>query len=151
MKIYEQQETGWCGPASLQIALAHLGEEYEQDWIAHTTACSVFGETSNDAMLRFVSLNGFSFWCLVLARWEDLLFGDGVVTIVDYTKDGVGHYSVVVDRKQEYLYLADPEVGNIEVWERKLFEEHWHDDGCSRWALIIYKKGSETWDLSLIL
>ena len=136
------QETlgaGICGPASLKIVLGYYGvDKSEKELAVLCGTDSVLG-TDDKSIKKGGEVLGFQ-----VEIQNESSFGDiekwldkDVPVIVDwftrgrddYSESDVadGHYSVVCGLDDEYIYLQDPEIGDIRKIQKDDFMSVWFD------------------------
>lgn len=135
VNIYrEQKESGWCGPAVIQMALIAGGIKKPQSVIAKETYHAWWG-TTQQTILAYISQYFSNLGVSENSTISSLLqhLEKGRVIIVNWwdnidPADAEGHYSVVSEVKENKITLLDPSAGRG-IWkiDRKKFETNWYD------------------------
>lgn len=147
-KIEPVHETGegWCGPASLEIALRALGIEVNQEAIA-TVFDDIEEGLSWDDMQRIAGAYG----CPTFRDWEAsyenlaIVFNEtSLPIIVAWMSDRDGepgaHYSVVKHIDAQSIILADPEYEDYVMYSRDSWMKRWYDEETRRAYMVIFPK-----------
>ncbi|MDO8429577.1 MAG: cysteine peptidase family C39 domain-containing protein [Candidatus Daviesbacteria bacterium] len=135
----ETLHTGYCGPASLKIALSYYNVEKEEKELAEL--CNVSKElgTNDKSLKKAAEELGFKVEIQNFCEYSDLerWLRKGVPVIVDWFTRGRsdysdsevadGHYSVVIGIDEKNIYLQDPEIGRTRAINRKDFMRVWFD------------------------
>ena len=139
LRLYEQEQHGTCGPASLRMALTCFGvflSEAELVARCHTwlgILDSIYwGGTSRKNLAEATRKTGHYLNSKKNAEWYDLIVYSklGVPVIVEWISDRDGeksdcHYSVVLRATEEWVRLADPQFGDVWACSRQHFERRW--------------------------
>ncbi len=135
----QQEESGWCGPAVIQMALAVGRIDKSQKDIAQDVYLSWWG-TTHETMFAYLSRFFGDVDFKENASLEDIKqhIRDGQIVIVNWwddigaseTNPEDGHYSLAVnyDDQASNLSLADPSSGRG-IWQisQSDFEKRWYD------------------------
>jgi len=133
LKIFEQAKTGYCGPSALRSILNFYGLRISEQALGKKSKTSVKNGTSPRNLIAAVkSLSWHGFWKEnstiadiryflrqkkpVLVDWFSL-----------YGEHYEGHYSVIFSIDKEYIYLADPEIGQARRILTEAFRKVWFD------------------------
>lgn len=142
LKIKPFQETlgaDMCGPGSLKILLSYYGIEKNEKELAVMCGAKKDIDANDQGLKRAAEKLGFEVKIQNNSSFEDIekWLEKGVPVIVDwftrgrtdYTDAKVpdGHYSVVVGLDEKYIYLQDPEIGEIRKLEKEDFMTVWFD------------------------
>ena len=123
-----QQSDGFCGPASLKIALAHFGIEVSEKKLAKLSKCtSKLGATAGNllkASNKF-GVKGFIKENCNLSDLKKYLANKKYVIIVDWFLEDDGHYGVVTKMDKENIYLQDPDLGHMRAIRLDIFLRLW--------------------------
>lgn len=150
---YKQQKDGWCGPASLQYALAEQGLEVDQADIAKETHTTISSGVDPKPLQEVAQKHGMSTYIIegkpLEQTWNILkeYKKEGWSIIIDYlagnSKDD-GHYVVVNEIKDHMMYVFDPSNnGSIKTISKDYLKDHWadykmNDQIIKRFALFIH-------------
>lgn len=142
LKVKSFQETlhgGYCGPASLKMVLEYWGMNKSEEEVA--VVCNRDPNLGTDDMSLKKAAESYGFMVEIennasfdsIQKWLDRK----VPVIVnwftrgrsDYGNEEVpdGHYSIVVGLDDVYIYLQDPEIGDLRKLERDDFMRVWFD------------------------
>ena len=136
------QETmgeGMCGPASLKIVLNYYGLEKSEAELAELCNTTKEMGTNEENLRKAAESLGFKVETKVHSTFEDIQYwlDKNVPVIVDWFTRGRidydestvadGHYSVVVGLDEEYIYIEDPELGNMRKMKLEDFMVVWFD------------------------
>lgn len=138
-KIFRyQKESGWCGPAVIQMCLLAIGVKKSQKAIAHDVYKSWWG-TNQGSIYSYLSKYFKKMNFKENARISDIKrhLDSGHLVIVNWWDDydaepneDCGHYSMVFgySDKTKKLTLGDP-AGNGGIWkiDYKAFRDKWYD------------------------
>lgn len=134
---YEQEQDGWCGPASLQYALHALGKEMSQELIAKKTGTTIKNGVDPIGIERFIKSIGYK--PLVFSNKEPLktlqTLNEGIKNnkqaIIDFidgdSLEKDGHYSVFEGMNKGNVKLWDPSGGKNRSIQLDDFITHWKD------------------------
>lgn len=151
-----------CGPASLKMVLDYYGIEKSEGELAKLAGTDLDLGTSDEGIKRAAENLGFNVEIKNHSTYEDIRswLNKQVPVIVnwftrgrkDYPKSDVpdGHLSVVVGLDDKYIYLQDPEIGELRQIARDDFMKVWFDfrgeyintwgDMIVRQLIAVYKK-----------
>lgn len=142
-----QTGEGWCGPASLFLALRALGIEADQDTIAKTVDDIEEG-MSWEEMENAVCLYGCSAIRKKESSYDHLLddhYETGLPIIVAWMSDRDGepgaHFSVVKRMNMRSITLADPEYSDLITYSQPDFISRWRDAETEKAFMIIFPGG----------
>ena len=142
LKIEPFQETlnaGMCGPASLKIVFDYFGINKNEKELAKLAGTTKSLGTNVDGLILAAKRSGFKISVKNNSSFVDIekWLAKGVPPIVDwftrgrqdYSESDVadGHYSVVCGIDKKFIYLQDPEIGNIRKIEKDDFKRVWFD------------------------
>jgi len=142
LKVKSFQETlnaGMCGPASLKIVLDYYGVNKSEKELAKLSGTTKSLGTDVEGLAKAGKQLGFKVSIKNNSSFSDIekWLAKGTPVIVDwftrgrkdYTDSEIadGHYSVVCGIDNNYIYLQDPEIGNIRKLERDDFKRVWFD------------------------
>jgi len=135
----ETLHAGMCGPASLKMVLAYYGLEKTEEELAKLCNTDSGLGTSDEGIKRAAETLGFKVEIKNNSTFDDIRsWLDKKVPVIvnwftrgriDYPDSEVpdGHLSVVVGLDEEYIYLQDPEIGNLRKITRDDFMKVWFD------------------------
>ena len=135
----ETKNAGMCGPASLKMVLEYFGTNVKEAELASLCGTDVVHGTSDLGIKKAAEKFGFTVEIKNFCTYQDIdhWLSKGIPVIVDWFTKGVsnspddqvadGHYSVVVDLDHTYIYLQDPEIGEIRKISRDDFWSVWFD------------------------
>ncbi len=142
LKVKPFQETlgvGMCGPASLKILLFYYGIEKSEKELAKLCGTKKDLGTDDQGIKKAAESFGFKVKIKNNSSFRDIemwLEKDVPVIVnwftrgrIDYTDADVsdGHYSVVCGLDNKYIYLQDPETGNMRKLDKEDFMTVWFD------------------------
>lgn len=142
LKIKPFQEKlgmSYCGPASLKMVLEFYGIQKTEEELAVIMDWDKDSGVDDQAIKKAAESFGLKAEIKNKSNFQDIekWLSRKVPVIVDwftsgrldYTESDVpdGHYSVVVDLDEEYIYLQDPEIGHIRKLEKEDFMTVWFD------------------------
>jgi len=156
VKPYEQQFSGYCGPASLKMVLAFYGIKTSEKKLAKLSACTKAKGTSSQNLVKTAKKFGLTGQIkdnLEVGQLKNYVIEKKIPVIVAwfslYGCHYDAHYSVVVGFNKNDIYLQDPEIGRLRTIELKSFKRVWFDfkgdyvktknDLIIRRAIILYK------------
>jgi len=124
-----------CGPSSLKMVFDYYGYNKSEDEIAQMSGTTKELGTSAEGLQKTAQMVGLQARIHDNSTFEDIKgwLDKKVPVIVDWfapggTEEvGDGHYSVVVDLDDTFIYLQDPEVGKLRKIEREEFMRVWFD------------------------
>jgi predicted double-glycine peptidase len=135
----EQLNMGYCGPASLKMVLDYYGISKTEDELAPLMDWDRELGVSDQGIKKAAESFGLKVEIRDESSFEDIeKWLDKKVPVIvdwftrgrqDYTESDVsdGHYSIVAGLDKEFIYLQDPEIGNIRKIERDDFMLVWFD------------------------
>ena len=128
IKPYRQQ-SGYCGPASLKMALAYFGVNKSERELGQLSGCSKRWGTPGEGLLAAARKLGFEGEIIDQADINQLraYIKKKIPVIVNWFSTDEGHYSVVVDVTQTHVVLQDPERGRRRSMPTALFKRVWFD------------------------
>ncbi len=128
-----------CGPASLKIVLDFYGDQKTEGELADLCNWNKdYGVDDTDIKQAAETL-GYQVETINNSNFEEIeKWLDKKVPVIvnwftrgryDYPESDVadGHYSVVEGLDDNYIYLQDPEIGDIRKLKREDFEQVWFD------------------------
>jgi len=135
----EKLHAGYCGPAVLKMILSYYGIEKTEEELAQLAGTTEELGT-DDASLKH-ALESFGLKVIIKnqSTFEDIkTWLDKETPVIvnwfsrgrsDYSDAEVpdGHYSIVVGLDDEYIYLQDPEIGELRKLTREDFMKVWFD------------------------
>jgi len=135
----ETLNASMCGPASLKMVFDYYGVIKTEEELFKL--CNVSKELGTDdkTMKKVAQSFGFKVEIKNFSSFEDIekWLNIGVPLIVDWFSPGRmdkkesempdGHSSIVVGLDKEYIYIQDPEVGNLRKLKREDFYRVWFD------------------------
>lgn len=141
-----QDKVGWCGPASLEIALRALGKPITQQEIVDSVD-NIDDGMSWEEMIEVAENYGCSVVMYKNAEYNALVNvydRTGCPIIVGWNSDRDGepgaHFSVVKYANREMITLADPEYKDLFSLSRQAFEAVWKDDESERTFMVVMPK-----------
>jgi ABC-type bacteriocin/lantibiotic exporter with double-glycine peptidase domain len=158
LSVQPFQETlhaGMCGPASLKMVLAYYGVEKTEAELAELCGTDPNLGTDDLSIKRAAEGLGFNVEIQNKSTFDDVKkWLDKKVPVIvnwftrgrtDYDVSEVpdGHLSVVVGLDDEYIYLQDPEIGELRKISRDDFMGVWFDFESERiesWNDIILRQ-----------
>lgn len=135
----ETLHAGMCGPASLKMVLEYYGMEKTEDALAELCGTDRSLGTSDEGLKRTAEHLGFAVEIKNNSTFDDIRHWlDKKVPVIinwftrgriDYDDSEVpdGHLSVAVGLDDEYIYLQDPEIGELRKINRDDFMKVWFD------------------------
>jgi predicted double-glycine peptidase len=135
----ETLHAGMCGPASLKMVLAYYGVDKTEEELAKLCGTNLKLGTSDESIKHAAESLGFKVEIKNNSTFDDIRsWLDKKVPVIvnwftrgriDYPDSEVpdGHLSVVVGLDDEYIYLQDPEIGNLRKITRDDFMKVWFD------------------------
>lgn len=139
-----QTGEGYCGPASLEIALRVFGLEVDQDTIGKTVD-KIEDGMSWDEMENAARLCGCSVFRDREASFDHLFDAyseTGLPIIVAWMSDRDGepgaHFSVVKSINGQMITLADPQYEDFVTYSRDDFFQRWKDAETERAYMVIF-------------
>lgn len=142
LKVKPFQETlnaGMCGPASLKIVLDYYGMEKSEQELAELTSHDPALGIDNKSIANAAESLGFKAEIKNDSSFADIenWLAKGVPLIVDWFTSGRndasnsevadGHSSVVCGLDDQFIYLQDPEIGEIRKIKKDDFMRVWFD------------------------
>lgn len=142
MALIPFQETlfkGYCGPASLKMVLEYYGIEKTEKELVRLMGIDQDDGTDEEMMQRAAQHFGLKVDIKNNSSFKDIerYLGRKIPIIVDWFTRGRsdypdsaiadGHYSVVVGLDNQFIYLQDPEIGQVRKLKRDDFRRVWFD------------------------
>lgn len=133
VKSFEQEKTGFCGPASLKMVLDYFGIKKSEGKLAKLSGCTKSKGVEAENLLKAAKELGFKGFIKDFSKIEDIrkyVLRKKIPIIVDWFSSFFvpgGHYSVVVDIDKKNIYLQDPEIGRARVLPIETFKKVWFD------------------------
>ncbi len=140
VKPFQQNvNAGTCGPASLKMVFEYYGLEKSEIELAQICGTTYEMGISAEGLKKGAEAFGFTVEIKDYASFEDLemWLNKKVPVIVDWFTRGRmdydhtevpdGHYSVVVGLDNDFIYLQDPEIGELRTLTREDFMKVWFD------------------------
>ncbi|PIR92291.1 hypothetical protein COU01_02405 [Candidatus Falkowbacteria bacterium CG10_big_fil_rev_8_21_14_0_10_44_15] len=139
LKPYRQTRGYLCGPASLRIVFRYYGVDVAEKMLAKVCGSSKTLGTSARGIKKGAEYLGFKAIIKDDSNLKDIeqWLNKKTPVIVDWFTRGrrdysdsdiaEGHYSVVAGLDDEYIYLQDPELGEIRKMSRQNFKQVWFD------------------------
>jgi predicted double-glycine peptidase len=154
IKPIKQPEEDACGPVALQIATSYFDKNLSFEKLTLLINYDREEGTSNEDMVKAVEKVGLIGTVTPGASWEDLQSKNTPenIIIVSWMLNGyIGHFSVVDNVTDTYIYLTNPETGLIDKMEKIVFlrlwfdyDEHWYPEKNTdiqlRWMLVVTDK-----------
>lgn len=143
---FKKQHTEYsCGPASLEMVLAFLGDKKSEKFLIKKAHTNEETGTKHKWMIETSVNEGFychvNSYSTIYEIKHFLLLGYPV--IVDYTEpsEDIGHYAVIIGYKNGNLIMNDPWNGKDFIISEDEFLERWHDDttNSTGWMMVISK------------
>ncbi len=128
-----------CGPASMKMVFDYYGIEKSEEEIAKLCETTEESGTNDEGIKKAAESLGFKVEIKNESTFEDMqdYLNKKMPVIVnwftrgrsDYSNSEVadGHYSVVVGLDDRYIYLQDPEIGELREIKRNDFMKVWFD------------------------
>lgn len=128
-----------CGPASLKMVLEYYGTEKIEKELAELCGTNPDLGTSDEGLKRAAEHLGFTVEIKNNSTFDDIRqWLDKKVPVIvnwftrgriDYNDSEVpdGHLSVVTGLDDKYIYLQDPEIGELRKISRDDFMKVWFD------------------------
>jgi len=157
------QETlhgGFCGPACLKMVLDYYGVNKTEEELAILCNTATDLGTDEKSLKKAAEGLGFKVEIKNLSSFEDIKnwLDKKVPVIVDWFTRGRfdyddsivadGHYSVVVGLDGEFIYLQDPEIGDLRKIKKEDFERVWFDftgEYINSWDEMIIRQLIAIW------
>ncbi len=134
VKLFKQSK-GYCGPASLKMALSNYGINKSENDLAKLTKTNRITGCKEENIIKIAKRFGFKAYLKQKSTIKELksLADNNIPTIVAWTSpEEEGHYSVVVGFNKENIFLADPHFGKIKKYEIRWFKDRWHERSKGR-------------------
>ena len=125
-----RQSMGACGPTSLRMVFDYYGLAMTEEEIIKLTNCDPEKGIEAEAIIKVGMDLGFTAFMENDATLNDLreyVLNKKIPVIIDWFSHDDGHYSVVVNIDNEYIYLRDPEQKEINKIDLVTFERVWFD------------------------
>ncbi len=118
-----------CGPASLKMVVNYFGIPATEKQLAHLSGHSSHKGASAKGLITAAKTLGCQGFVKDFAEINDIrkYLKKKIPVIVDWFSEYVGHYSVVVDIKEDSIYLQDPELGHLRSMKLTRFKSVWFD------------------------
>jgi predicted double-glycine peptidase len=132
-KIFEQTKTGYCGPAALRAILNFYGLKISEQALGRKSKTSIKEGTDPENLITAVKSFGWHGFWKENATVSDIRYflKQGKPVLVDwfslYGEHYEGHYSVIIGMDNQYIFLADPEIGRIRKVLKEAFKKVWFD------------------------
>lgn len=135
----ETLHASMCGPASLKIVLDYYGINKDEEELAQLAGTTSDLGTDDEGIATTAKSFGFGVLIKNESNFSDIeewLKRDVPVIVnwftrgrADYDSSEVadGHYSVVAGLDDTYIYIQDPEIGEMRKIERDDFLSVWFD------------------------
>jgi len=130
LKLKPFRETpGLCGPASLKIVMDYYGVSVSEAEIAKASGATKEKGVSMAGLIKAAKHFGFKALIKENSSLDDLSYfvKKEVPVIVDWFAEDDGHYSVVADLDNKYIYLQDPQIKKIRKIKKYDFMRVWFD------------------------
>lgn len=130
---------GYCGPASLKILLSYYGVKKSEKGLAKLCGTTKELGTDDKRIKKVAEKLGFKVKIKNNSNFKDIerWLKRKIPVIVDwFTRGGVsytgsdvadGHYSVVTGIDNKFIYLQDPEIGEVRKLDKESFMTVWFD------------------------
>ncbi len=128
VKPYEQQYSGYCGPASLKMVLDYYDVKKSESELARLAKSTKAKGTSGENLVKAARRLGFKAFLKDSAEISEVkkyVLNKKIPVMVNWFSRDDGHYSVVAGIDKKYIYLQDPELGGINKIELKKFKRIW--------------------------
>jgi hypothetical protein len=140
----QRQDTGYgCSKVSILAVLHKAGYgKAEEEAVGRMKISPRYGASHEElyAVLRGAEIPYFYGYHRTL-RQLGILLSSGFNPIVNYTVDGVGHYSVAVGLGEDKVWIRDVWDGKIKSYERAAFDKMWYSKSYGdHWFLVITNK-----------
>ncbi len=118
-----------CGPASLKIVLNYYNIPATEKKLAFDSKHSSHKGASAEGLMHAAKKYNCNGFIKDFADITDIrrCIKKKIPVIVDWFSEYVGHYSVVVDVKEDSIYLQDPELGHLRTMKIRRFKSIWFD------------------------
>ncbi len=129
LKLFKQSK-GYCGPASLKMALSVYGINKSEKYLAKLTKSSRSKGCSEENITNVAKMFGLKSKIKKRSSISEVkkLVNKGIPVIVNwFSPQEAGHYSVVVGFDKNKIVLADPHFGKIVKKDISWFEGRWFD------------------------
>ena len=149
------QSSGFCGPASLKIALSYFNKEFSEKKLTKLTKANRQFGTEHEGMIKAIKkINGYVFAKenSTINDLEYFIKKENLPVIVGWFDNDGDHYSVVFDINSKNIILADPACNQPKrEIKRKIFPKIWFDFVGNKnqkvswgWLMVIYfEKGKK--------
>lgn len=152
------QETlnkSYCGPATLKMVLSFYGIEKPEEELAELCKTDRDLGTDDKSIKEAAEKFGLKVEIKNFSTFDDIKswLEKDIPVIVDWFTRGRsdypdfavadGHYSVVVDLDDDFIYLQDPEIGGLRKIIKKDFIRVWFDftgDHIENWDEMIIRQ-----------
>lgn len=125
-----RQRPGFCGPASLKIALGYYGVDVSEAELGRLSGCTAESGVGTKGIVRAAKAFGFTATVIdhaTMAMLKDYAGKRKLAVIVDWFSTDGGHYSVVAGVDARNIYLQDPELGHLRAMKIETFLGVWFD------------------------
>lgn len=130
---YEQNESGYCGPAALRAVLLSYGKDVSEVELGKLSGTTEEVGTPPKGLVKAAESLGFKAEAFEDATFEALhkwvMDKDTPVIVSWYSPVGhvEGHYSVVTKIDKRHVHMMDPQQGEPRTLSRDDFESLWFD------------------------
>jgi ABC-type bacteriocin/lantibiotic exporter with double-glycine peptidase domain len=123
------QSAGLCGPACLKMVLEYFGiHKSEKELTKLSQANPAVGTTAQNLVAAAKKLGLKAFYKDFSTIKEIKKYIDKKIpVIVDWFSGDDGHYSVVADIDDKFIYLQDPDLNKINKIDLATFQRVWFD------------------------
>lgn len=126
--LFQETREGFCGPASLKIALSRLGIDKTERELVKLTKCQEGGVELEELLkvAKKFKVKGFIVENHGIIEIRKYLRKKYIIIVAWFNQDD-GHYSVVSRIDKENIYLQDPELGHPRAIRIEKFKRIWFD------------------------
>ena len=122
-----QQKEGFCGPASLKIVLRFFGVKKSEKELGELMGCTRHKGVTGFEIVTAAEKLGFKGYVKDFSTLEEMreILARKIPVIVEWFSEIEPHFSVVARVDDNFVYLQDPEIGDMRKIELKTFDRIW--------------------------
>ncbi|PWB38626.1 MAG: hypothetical protein C3F02_02850 [Parcubacteria group bacterium] len=143
---HRQQNNFYCGPASLQMALAFFKYFQPQTSLARQLKTSPRLGTNNQRMVKVAQEHGFASFAKKNSKLSDIKFflKNKLPVIINYREPSENeyHFALISGLDDQAVRLADPHNGHNFKLKKTIFLRRWRDSRniYKKWFMVIAPK-----------